>query len=124
MNKKFLIVIVIIIFFAAFLLFSSLTPKKEGGKLVLVLDYGNNHKQSFQLLTNEQKRAWSLLQEVAAVSKIDLEATNDFYPRKIDGMRDGIDNKHWILYVNGIKQKSSPFDAVVKPPAEVIFRFE
>lgn len=124
MNKKLLIIIVIIIFFAALLL-SSFPTKKEGEeKLVLILDYGNNHKQAFQLSTSEQRRAWSLLQEVAAVSKIDLEATNDFYPRKIDGMRDGIDNKHWILYVNGIKQKSSPLDAVVKPPAEVIFRFE
>ncbi len=122
MNKKILIFIIIIVF-AAFFLFSSSTKNKKE-KLTLILDYGNNHKQAFQLLTNEQKRAWSLLQEVAAVSKIDLEATNDFYPRKIDGMRDGIDNKHWILYVNGIKQKSSPFDAVVKPPAEVIFRFE
>ncbi len=58
------------------------------------------------------------------MAKIDLEATNDFYPRKIDGMTDGTDNKHWTLYVNGIKQNSSPLDAVVKPPAEVTFRFE
>jgi len=122
MNKKILIIIIVVIFIA-FALFSYQRGTKEK-KLTLVLDYGNNNKQSFQLLTSEQKSAWSLLQEVAAVSKIDLEATNDFYPRKIDGMRDGIDNKHWTLYVNGIKQKSSPFDAVVKPPAEVIFRFE
>ena len=123
MNKKLLIIIVVVIFFAAFLLFSPLTKNKEE-KFTLVLDYGNNHKQTFQLLTSEQRRAWSLLQEVAAVSKIDLEATNDFYPRKIDGMQDGIDNKHWTLYVNGIKQKSSPLDAIVKPPAEITFRFE
>jgi hypothetical protein len=124
MNKKILIVIVIIVFFSAFLLFFSPFSKKEEGKLVLILDYGNNHKQAFQLFTSEQKRAWSLLQEVAAVSKIDLEATNDFYPKKIDSLKDGTDNKHWALYVNGIKQKSSPLDTVVKPPAEVTFRFE
>jgi len=122
MNKKILIIIILAIF-AAFAVFSYQRGTKEK-KLTLVLDYGNNHKQTFQLLTSEQRRAWSILQEVAAVSKIDLEATNDFYPRKIDGLRDGIDNKHWVFYVNGIKQNSSPFDAVVKPPAEVIFRFE
>jgi len=122
MNKKILIIIILVIF-AAFAVFSYQRGTKEK-KLTLVLDYGNNHKQTFQLLTSEQRRAWSILQEVAAVSKIDLEATNDFYPRKIDGLRDGIDNKHWVFYVNGIKQNSSPFDAVVKPPAEVIFRFE
>jgi len=121
MNKKILIFVIIVVF--AGFIFLSWAKKKEE-KLTLVLDYGNNNKQSFQLLTSEQKRAWSILQEVAAVSKIDLEATNDFYPRKIDGIRDGIDNKHWTLYVNGIKQTSSPFDAMVKPPAEVVFRFE
>jgi len=75
-------------------------------------------------LTNQEKRAWSLLQEVAAASKIDLTATNDFYPEKIDGQKDGADNRHWEFYVNGIKQNLSPLEAIVKPPAEVIFRFE
>ncbi|MCX6731696.1 MAG: DUF4430 domain-containing protein [Candidatus Parcubacteria bacterium] len=122
MSKKISIIIIVVIFIA-FAIFSYQRGKKEE-KLTLILDYGNNHKQSFQLLTSEQKRAWSILQEVAAVSKIDLEATNDFYPQKIDGVKDGTDNKHWVFYVNGIKQNSSPFDAVVKPPAEVVFRFE
>jgi len=123
MNKKFLITIIIIVL-AAVVVFSFVLKGKEESKLTLVLDYGNNHKQTFQLSTSEQKRAWSVLQEVAAVAKIDLVATNNFYPGKIDGTKDGTDNKHWTFYVNGIKQNLSPLEAIVKPPAEIMFRFE
>ncbi|MBU4477314.1 DUF4430 domain-containing protein [Patescibacteria group bacterium] len=96
---------------------------KEEGKLVLVLDYGND-KQSFEADIQEQKRAWSLLQQATALSNIPLEATNDFRPKRIDGFANGLDNKYWMFYVNGIKQESSPYDTFVKSPAEVVFKFE
>lgn len=121
MKTKTILIFLVAIFLLVLLIFPW---KKKEDKLVLVLDYGNDYSQSFRLFTTQEKRAWSILQEVAAVAKIDLEATNDFYPQKIDGLTNGLDNKNWNFYVNGVKQESSPFEAVVKPPAEVVFRFE
>jgi hypothetical protein len=124
MNKKIFLIGIIVFALIILVFYSSFEKKKDKeGKLILVLDYGNN-KRSFQVSGAEQKRAWSLLQQVASVSKINLEATPDFYPKKIDGLADGSDNKHWVFYVNGIKQDSSPFDTFVKAPSEVVFRFE
>lgn len=116
-----IIIIIVLIGFFAFFFFKK---DAEGKKLILILDYGNDRRQSFQISTSEQKKVWSLLQQAAAISKIDLEPTNDFRPQKIDGLADGTDNKQWVFYVNGTKQNLSPFDAVVNPPAEVVFRFE
>ena len=121
-GKKLLIIVAVVFLIIVFLFLP--VKKGEDKKLTLILDYGNNRKQTFQLSTSEQRRIWSILQEVAAVSKIDLEATNELYPRKIDGLRDGTDNKHWTLYVNGTKQKLSSADVFVEPPTEVVFRFE
>lgn len=123
MKRRIFLIIIIAILVVLFLFFFS-RKNTENRKLTLILDYGNNHRQTFQVSTSEEKRVWSLLQQATALSKINLEPTNDFYPRKIDGLAEGIDNKHWVFYVNGAKQNLSPFDALVKPPAEVVFRFE
>lgn len=123
MKRRIFLIIIIAILVVLFLFFFFWKNNKNR-KLTLVLDYGNNHRQTFQISTPEEKRVWSFLQQAAAISKIDLEPTNDFYPRKIDGLANGVDNKHWVFYVNGAKQNLSPFDALVKPPAEVVFRFE
>lgn len=92
-------------------------------KLVLVLDFGDKTK-TFQTYLSEQKRAWSLLQQVAAISEMNLEAGDNFSPKKIDGKENGQDNKKWTLYVDGKKQDASSYDVMVKPPAKVTFKFE
>ncbi len=120
--KKIILTIAIMVIAGVFIANFYLKSDKEKG-LTLVLDYGNK-KQSFQVPDIEEKRAWSLLQQVAAVSDIDLEISNDLRPQKIDGFSDGTDNKHWVLYVNGIKKESFPLDTLVVPPSEVVFRFE
>jgi len=122
--KKRIFLIIVIIILIVFFLFFFFGNNSKNRKLTLILDYGNNRRQTFQVLASEEKRVWSLLQQATAISGIDLEPTNDFYPRKIDGLADGVDNKHWVFYVNGAKQNLSPFDTLVKPPAEVVFRFE
>jgi hypothetical protein len=124
MKKKIFLISIIVFALIILVFYSSFEKKKEKERrLLLVLDYGANQR-SFQISGAEQKRAWSILQQVASVAKIDLEATPDFYPKKIDGLADGSANKHWVFYVNGIKQNSSPFDTFVQAPAEVVFRFE
>lgn len=98
--------------------------KKNNGKVTVVLDYGNNKEQVLQAPVLKQKRAWNLLQQAAAVAKVDLRANNDFIPVKINGFLNGYQGKKWNFYVNGKEQTSSPFDVFVKPPDKITFRFE
>lgn len=71
MDKKlFLISVLVVAVFTGIYYFY---PAKDGEKndaVVLVLDYGNSQKQSFKLVTEERNRAWSLLQQVAAISSL------------------------------------------------------
>lgn len=98
--------------------------QKDGqDNLVVVLDFGASRK-TFQVSSSEQERAWGLLQQAAVLANTNLEATNDFRPKRIDGLTNGDDNKQWVFYVNGIKQEASPFNTFINPPAEVVFRFE
>lgn len=126
MTKGKRIILISLIIIALGLVAFVFPVKKERTKegLVVIVDYGNSQKQAFRLSRTGSNRAWSLLQQIATLSKIELEATNDFRPKKIDGMTDGEDNKHWNLYVNGIKQESSPLETIVNSPAEVVYRFE
>lgn len=102
----------------------SYNRNRNGGKVTVVLDYGNNKEQVLQAPVPEQKRAWNLLQQAAAVAKVDLRANNDFVPVKIDGFLNGYQGKKWTFYVNGKEQTSSPFDVFVKSPDKITFRFE
>lgn len=92
--------------------------------LVFELDFGNGNKKVFYNYTDEHKKAWSLLQQVAAISKMDLKADINFVPQKIDGYINGDENKKWNLYVNGIKEADSPMNVTVKVPDKIAFRFE
>lgn len=92
-------------------------------KIMVTLDYGDK-KQSYQVKAEEEQRVWSLLQQATALSSVDLEATNDFRPQRIDGYPNGKDSKEWKLYVNEVKQEKSPFEIYVKSPDKVVFRFE
>ncbi len=96
---------------------------EEESKLTLVLDYGNDDQQVLQVATSEQKRAWSLLQQAAAVSGIDLVADNNFVPIKIDGFANA-GGKQWNFYVNEVMQNTSPYEVIVGAPNKITFRFE
>jgi len=97
--------------------------KADNAKMVLVLDYGDG-QQKFRVLEKDGNRAWNILQQVAAIAKIDLKPTNDFRPQKISGKTNGDGDKVWVFYINGVKQETSPYEVFVRPPAEVAFRFE
>lgn len=92
--------------------------------LTLILDFGNGSKKTFYNYSQEEKSAWSALQQAAAVSKIELQAGPGFSPTKIDGRTNGEENKKWELYVNSAKQISSPIDIKVSIPDKVIYKFE
>jgi uncharacterized protein (UPF0333 family) len=124
MSKKLLLFLIIILIAIFYVFYSFNVDKKNNDNLTLILDYGNQTKQSFKLSTTDSYKAWSLLQQISAVYNIRLEPTNNFYPQRIDGLSDGSNNKHWNFYVNGKKQEKSPIETVVAPPAEIVFRFE
>jgi len=132
--KKVLIVVVIVmitlVVFFYFIGKANLSTKQNtgglgdnGAGLILVLDYGAT-KKSFKFNEAKEERAWNLLQQVAAAKKIDLVPTNDFSPYKIGGFINSQSDKHWVFYLDGVKQSSSPYRIFVKPPAEVAFRYE
>ena len=95
-----------------------------GNKLVFVLDYGNNNKSAFRVPVSGEKKVWSLLQQATMIKNVDLRADRNFVPVKIDGFPNGKDGKKWELYVNGVRQKKSPAETVVKGDDKVVFRFE
>lgn len=112
-----------VLFLACAVLLVLIVKKAGDDKLVVVLDFGTD-KKSFQVSIEDKERAWGLLQQASVLANTDLEATNDFRPKKIDGMANGDNNKQWVFYVNGVKQEASPFDTFINPPAEVVFKFE
>ncbi len=96
--------------------------KKES--LVLTIDFGNNDKKTFYSYTEKERTAWGVLQQVAAVSSLELRAGEDFWPKKINGQENGEENKIWNLYVNGTKKLESPIKIKVNVPDKVMYKFE
>lgn len=92
--------------------------------LTLILDFGNGDKKTFYNYNQEEKSAWNVLQQAAAISSIDLQAGPGFIPKKIDGRANGQENKNWNLYVNGDRQTISPIEIKVSIPDEVVYKFE
>lgn len=95
----------------------------KSGEIIFVLDFGDN-KKTYQTFLSEEKKAGSLLQQVAAISGTSLEVGANLVPKKIDGKENGENDKNWNFYVNGEKKDGSPYDVVVKAPAKVEFKFE
>ncbi len=91
---------------------------------MLILDYGNGKVRRFQGPIAENAKVWDMFQQAIAVGGINVEISDHFIPQAIDGLKSGIDGKHWNLYVNGVKQKFTPFEVPVNPGAEVVFKFE
>jgi hypothetical protein len=90
----------------------------------VIIDYGNGQMRKFGGLTEENTSVWNLFQQAIAVGGIKVEISDHFIPRVIDGLENGVDGKHWELYVNNTKQEFSPFDIQARPGDQVIFRFE
>lgn len=122
MKKKIIIGIAVLAAVSSVYFGFRLNSQKKA--LVFELDFGNGDKKVFYNYTDEQKKAWSLLQQVAAISKLDLKADENFVPQKIDGYINGDENKKWNLYINGIKEVASPMNVTVKVPDKIAFRFE
>lgn len=122
MKKKLTLGLLVLV--AVLSVYFGLKLNSQKKALVFELDFGNGDKKVFYNYTAEQKKAWSLLQQVAAISKIDLKADENFVPQKIDGYLNGDENKKWNLYVNGMKEDNSPMNVTVKIPDKVAFRFE
>lgn len=121
-----LIIVVIIIFITFYLLGKDNIPSNssKGNYLTLIIDFGSGQKRQFQTPTPEEKRAWGLLQQASFLANLILEPTNDFRPKKINGLENGFGDKKWNFYVNDVKKEESPFNVKVSPPDTVLFRFE
>ena len=116
--------LIIVVLVAVTSVYFGLKLNSQKKALVFELDFGNGDKKVFYNYTVEQKKAWSLLQQVAAISKINLKADENFVPQEIDGYSNGSENKKWNLYVNGEKKENSPMDVTVRVPDKIAFRFE
>lgn len=92
--------------------------------LVLMIDFGNDDKKTFYSDMEKERTAWGVLQQVTAVSSLELKAGEDFWPKKIDGQENGKENKIWNLYVNGARQSESPIKIKVNVPDKVMYKFE
>lgn len=121
MDKK--ITFAILLAVVAVALYIGFAPSQKDA-ITLIVDFGDGTKKSFYNHSDSAKSAWSLLQQAAAISNLDLEVLKDFYPKKIDGFSNGKDDKAWNLYVNDAKQNSSPISVTVVPPDRVVFKFE
>ncbi len=111
--------LLLVVFFLA-----SIGAKTNRDELTLILDYGNENKQTFLVPAAEQKRAWNLLQQATVISGIDLQADKNFIPVKIDGFSNSRDGKNWVLYVDGVRKDVSPYEVFVEAPNRIVFRFE
>lgn len=102
----------------------SLSPQNREEKYILTLDYGNGKIRKFSgKMSGETARAWDLLQLASAQSAVPVEIEDGFIPRSIDGVKNTEQGK-WILYVNGTRQTSSPFEVIVKRGDTVEFKYE
>lgn len=116
--------IVIIGILLCVLIFLAIEVGFNKESLVLTIDFGNNDKKIFHSYTEKERTAWGVLQQVAAVSNLDLRAGEGFWPEKIDGQENGEENKAWNLYINGTKQLESPIKIKVNIPDKVMYKFE
>ena len=91
---------------------------------IVALDFGNGKIRRFKGPIENNAKAWDLFQQAIAVGGINVEVSDHFVPRVIDGIKDGAGGKHWFLYVNNVKQKFAPFEIQVRSGDEVVFRFE
>ncbi|MFH1956038.1 MAG: hypothetical protein ABIJ28_00095 [Patescibacteria group bacterium] len=119
-NKNLIIIIAAAILLIAAYFFYGAGSKNQ---LTLTLDFGDGNKRTFVNNNTEEKKAWDALQEVAAIASIDLEPDQNFLPRKIDGCENN-GQKSWFFYINNAKQEISPIEVKVKPPDQLIFKFE
>ncbi len=120
--------IVLLVFLAAVIfvvLISGWGGKKaDKNELIFIIDYGNSGKQALQIPLQEKKRVWNLLQQAALLTGAELEADSDFTPTKIKGFLNGSGGKHWVFYLNGVKQNASPYNVYAGPNDKVVFRFQ
>lgn len=98
--------------------------KADKNELVFIIDYGNSGKQALQVPLAGKKRVWNLLQQAALLTDAQVEADNDFTPIKIKGFLNGTGGKHWVFYLNGVKQDISPYNVYAGPADKVVFRFQ
>lgn len=98
----------------------------ENGKerYLLKLDFGNGKIRKFSGdMGGETAKAWDLLQIASAQSSVEVEIEGKFIPRSIDGVKNSEQGK-WVLYVNGVKQNSGPFEVIVERGDTVEFKYE
>lgn len=121
-DKKLIIAAVLLAVFLVAYFGFGLGARKD--VLTLILDFGNGSKKTFYNYSQEEKNAWSVLQQATAISSIDLQAGPGFIPKKIDGRANGQESKNWNLYVNGDRQIISPIEIKVNIPDKVMYKFE
>lgn len=96
--------------------------ENQNGSITIIIDYGSS-QQKFRGQFSDKVRVWDLLQQATAVSKTSLAATGNFVPHKIDGHQSNT-KEGWHYYMNGVLQKTPPFETFASVGDEIIFKWE
>ena len=102
---------------------SQTAPSVNSGQAILVVDFGQDKKETFELPIIEQAFVFDLLQG----SGLELEFKEydvGVFIEAIEGVENGTGNKYWLYYVNEEMPMVSADKQPVKPGDKVEFRFE
>lgn len=75
------------------------------GRVVYVIDKGDENLKSYQVVLSEDSTVFSLLEELAARENFQVESKiyKDLgvFVESIDGLKNGTENRYWQYWVNG-----------------------
>lgn len=101
-------------------------PQAE--EVAFVLDDGSGPPQSFDFEVTPTTTAFGLLEMVALILDIEIEATYygemGVFIEAIKGKKNGDEGRYWLYYVNGEMPMKAADKQLVKPGDKVEFRFE
>lgn len=96
--------------------------RNQSQKTIFIVDYGSS-QQKFSGQFSGKVRVWDLLQQAMAISNVDLAATGNFIPYKIDNHQSNT-KEGWHYYLNGVLQTEPPFETFASEGDEVKFKWE
>ena len=103
-------------------MFARVGIKNQDGTIMFVVDYGSSQRK-FSGQFPDKVRVWDLLQQATTLSNTNLVAIGNFIPYKIDGHQNDA-TQGWQYYINGVTQKTPPFETFASAGDEVTFKWE
>lgn len=89
----------------------------------LIINYGSENPQSFELEIKEESTAFDLLKKAdLAVSYSNSEL--GVFIESIGGRKNGNEGRYWLYYVNGEMAPVAADKQIIKPGDKVEFKFE